>query len=89
MKLLGESKIEDVLHRLDRLTLDEACMTGTETLQVIHGLVDNMKCLLNSTQLSLCRFLIAHRAVRIDDTASMDYIRKTLGMFSIGQFQWD
>ena len=45
-KLLGESEIEDVLHRLDRLTLDEARMTGTETLQVVHGLVGNMKLVL-------------------------------------------
>jgi len=42
-KLLGESEIEDVLQRLDRLTLDEARMAGTETLQVVHGLVGNMK----------------------------------------------
>ena len=45
-KLLGESEIEDVLRRLDRLTLDEARMTGTETLQVVHGLVGNMKLVL-------------------------------------------
>jgi hypothetical protein len=32
-----------VLHRIDRLTLDEARITGTETLQVVHGLVTNMK----------------------------------------------
>jgi hypothetical protein len=48
-KLLGESEIEDVLHRLDRLTLDEARMTGTETLQVVHGLVGNMKPVLGGT----------------------------------------
>jgi hypothetical protein len=42
-KLLGESEIEDVLQRLDRLTLDEAKMTATQTLQVVHGLVTNMK----------------------------------------------
>lgn len=45
-KLLGESEIEDVLRRLDRLTLDEARMTGTETLQVVHSLVGNMKLVL-------------------------------------------
>ena len=48
-KLLGESEIEDVLHRLDRLTLDEARMTGTETLQVVHGLVGNMKLFMGGT----------------------------------------
>jgi hypothetical protein len=35
-KLFGESKIEDALNRLDRLTLDEGRMAGTETLQVVH-----------------------------------------------------
>jgi hypothetical protein len=48
-KLLGESEIEDVLHRLDRLTLDEARMTGTETLQVVYGLVNNMKLVMGGT----------------------------------------
>jgi hypothetical protein len=42
-QLLGESEIEDILRRLDRLTLDEARMTGTQTLQVVYGLVSNMK----------------------------------------------
>ena len=48
-KLLGESEIEDVLKRLDRLTLDEARMTGTETLQVVHGLISNMKLVMDGT----------------------------------------
>ena len=60
-KLLGESEIEDVLHRLDRLTLDEARMTGTETLQVVHGLVGNLKFVIGGTRLSPCRLLIAYR----------------------------
>jgi len=59
-KLLGESEVEDVLHRLDRLTLDEARMTGTETLQVVHGLVSNMKLVLGGTQRLICFFLIAN-----------------------------
>jgi hypothetical protein len=50
--LLGESEIEDVLQRLDRLTIDEARMTGTETLQVVHGLVSNVKIVMDGTQLS-------------------------------------
>ena len=49
-KLLGESEIEAVLQRLDRLTLDEARMTGAQTLQVIHGLVNNMKVVMNGMQ---------------------------------------
>ena len=60
-KLLGESEIEDVLHRLDRLTLDEARITGTETLQVVHGLASNLKLVIGGTQLSLHQPLMAHR----------------------------
>jgi hypothetical protein len=47
---LGETEIEDVLHRLDRLTLDEARMTGTETLQVVHSLVSNIKLVMGGMQ---------------------------------------
>ena len=42
-KLLGDSEIESVLQRLDRLTQDEARMTAAQTLSVVHGLVGNMK----------------------------------------------
>ena len=42
-KLLGESEIEAVLQRLDRLTRDEARMTVAQTLGVVQGLVGNMK----------------------------------------------
>ena len=82
-KLLGESEIEDVLRRLDRLTLDEARMTGTETLQVVHGLVDHLKIVIGGTQLLLCRLLIAHRTFRIDGTTSMQDIWQALGMLAI------
>jgi hypothetical protein len=42
-KLLGEGEIETILQRLDRLTQDEARMTVAQTLCVVHGLVSNMK----------------------------------------------
>ena len=42
-KLLGDSEIEAILQRLDRLTQDEARMTVAQTLGVVHGLVGNMK----------------------------------------------
>jgi len=82
-KLLGASEIEDVLHRLDRLTLDEARITGTETLQVVHGLVSNMKLVISGTQLSHLHLLMAHKAVRIDNMTSMHDISQTLGMLTI------
>ena len=52
-KLLGESEIEAVLQRLDRLTQDEAQMTVAQTLGVVHGLMGNMKVVMEGARL-LC-----------------------------------
>jgi hypothetical protein len=41
--LLGESEIETVLQRLDRLTQDEARITVAQTLGIVHGLVGSVK----------------------------------------------
>jgi hypothetical protein len=41
--LLGDDKIMVVLRRLDRLTEEEARMTVLQTLEVVQGLVSNMK----------------------------------------------
>ena len=49
-KLLGESEVEAVLQRLDRLTQDEARMTIAQTLGVVHGLVGNMRVVMEGTQ---------------------------------------
>ncbi|KAF8265443.1 hypothetical protein EI94DRAFT_1735750, partial [Lactarius quietus] len=46
-KLLGESEIEAVLQRLDRLTQEEGRMTVAQTLEVVHGLVNNVKVVMN------------------------------------------
>jgi len=42
-KILGENEIEAVLQRLDRLTLDESRATGAQTLQVVYGLVQHRR----------------------------------------------
>jgi hypothetical protein len=42
-KLLGEGDIEAVLQRLDRLTQEEARVTAANTLEVVHGLFNNLK----------------------------------------------
>jgi hypothetical protein len=49
-KLLGESEIEAVLQRLDRLTQDEARITVAQTLGVVHGLVGNVKEIMEGAQ---------------------------------------
>ncbi len=49
-KLLGENEVEAVLQRLDRLTQDEARTAVAQTLDVVHGLVQNMKVVMDGTQ---------------------------------------
>jgi hypothetical protein len=49
-KLLGESDVEAVLQRLDRLTEGEARMTVAQTLGVVHGLVGNVRVVMEGTQ---------------------------------------
>ena len=49
-KLLGESEIEAVLQRLDRLTQEEARITVAQTLGVVHGLVGNVKMIMEGAQ---------------------------------------
>ena len=46
-KLLGENEVEAVLQRIDRLTLDEARTTAAQTLQVVYGLVQNMRAVID------------------------------------------
>jgi len=46
-KLLGENEIEAVLERLDRLTVDEARTAAAQTLEVVCGLVQNMRAVMN------------------------------------------
>ena len=57
-KLLGESEIEAVLQRLDRLTQDEARMTVVQTLGVVHGLMGNMKVVMEGAQLLYARLQV-------------------------------
>jgi hypothetical protein len=84
-KLLGESEIEAVLQRLDRLTLDEARMTRTETLQVVHGLLSNIKLVMDGKQsllgsFSIFRWTGSSRRQDIDGrhTACSRYVQPTV-----------
>ena len=52
-----------MLQRLDRLTSDEARMTGTETLQVVHGLIGNVKVVMDGMEPSLSSPSEAHWTV--------------------------
>ena len=80
-KLLGEGEIETVLQRLDRLTQDEARMTVAQTLGVVHGLMGNIKVVMEGAQLSYyCSQIFVLAFVLLDGKASTDSIRGDLGM---------
>ena len=49
-KLFGDKKIEAVLQRLNRLTQEEAKLTATQILEVVHGLVHNMRLVTDGEQ---------------------------------------
>jgi hypothetical protein len=49
-KGFGEKEVETVLERLDRLTHDEARTTASQTLEVIHSLVQNMRIVMDGEQ---------------------------------------
>jgi len=80
-KLFGESEVETVLQRLDRLTQDEARVTVAQTLSVVHGLVNNTKIVMEGAQsffdwsLTFCWTLLL-----LDGKVSTDSIRQALSM---------
>ena len=51
MKLLGKKDIEAVLQRLDRLTQDEARITAAQTLEVVYGIMQNMRVVMDGDQI--------------------------------------
>jgi len=57
-KILGENdqEVEAILQRLDRLTLEEARMTGTTTLEVVYDLLKNMKMVMDGAAGHAYRF---------------------------------
>jgi hypothetical protein len=46
----GAKEVETILQRLDRLKQDEVLTTAAQTLEVVHGLVHNMKVAMDSEQ---------------------------------------
>jgi hypothetical protein len=52
-KGFGEKEVEAVLQRLDRLTQDEARTTAAQSLEVVYGLVQNMRAVMDGEQTHL------------------------------------
>jgi hypothetical protein len=80
-KLLGENEVEAVLQRLDRLTQDEARTTAAQNLQVVYGLVQNMKVFMDGEQTQLTCLSRLLSITLPDGKASMHTVRAALSMF--------
>jgi hypothetical protein len=52
-KLLGDNHVQAVLSRIDRLTQEESRATAVQTLEIIHGLVNNMTVVMEGAAHSL------------------------------------
>jgi hypothetical protein len=52
-KLFGENEVEAVLQRLDRLNQEEARTTAAQTLEVVYGLVQNMRVVIDGKRIHL------------------------------------
>ena len=71
-----------MLHRLDRLTQDEARTTAAQTLEVVYGLVQNMRAVMDSERM-FSGLSSTHRLTScvLDSKVSTDGIQKALGTF--------
>ena len=69
-----------MLRRLDRLTQDEARITVAQTLSVVHGLVSNMKVVMEGTCSFLDGSFTCYQAPLLDGKASIENIQQALGM---------
>jgi len=78
-KILGENKVESVLQRLGRLTLDEARATATQTLEVVHGLVQNMRTVMDG-EATLSSLLPIHSIVEYRNLQTARYRQTLFGM---------
>jgi hypothetical protein len=83
--MFGEKDVEAVLQRLDRLTHDEARATAVHTLEVVHGLVQGMRVVLDGKQMHWgcnppCLEYVKLSSF-LDGKVSLGGVREALGRF--------
>jgi hypothetical protein len=85
-KVFGNNDVEAVLHRLDRLSFDEAVMTAEETLEIVYGLIENLRNTMSGEQvLFYLSRTLCQSSISLDDESTTDGIQEVLGMFSSGE----
>jgi hypothetical protein len=75
--------MEAIVRRLDRLTQDEARQTVAQILKIVHGLVENMKVVMDGEQIhQACRLPGIEDLFPVDGEVSLDHLMEPLGMLS-------
>jgi hypothetical protein len=78
--------MEAVLQRLDRLTQDEARTTAAQTLEVIYGLVQNMRVVIDGKWIYLySKSRACYSSFPLDGKASANSVRDALGTLNCQQ----
>jgi hypothetical protein len=60
--------VEAVLQRLDRLTQEEARTTATQTLEVVYGLVKNIKVVMDGARSLFFLYAILNVCLKMEDS---------------------
>jgi hypothetical protein len=60
--------VEAVLQRLDRLTQEEAKTTATQTLEVVYGLVKNIKVVMDGAHGLLFLYAVLNRVLKTEES---------------------
>jgi hypothetical protein len=58
--------VEAVLQRLDRLTQEEARTTATQTLEVVYGLVKNIKVVMDGERSLLFLYAVLNAGLKTE-----------------------
>ena len=78
---MGENDVEAILERLDRLTQEEARTTATQTLEVVYGLMKNIKVVMDGAR-TFPVLMMLYECCPSDGNVVMDGVHQTLGMFN-------
>jgi hypothetical protein len=92
-QLLGEREVEAVLTRLDRLTKEEARMTVAQTFGVVHGLVSNVRIVMEGRKcphvvagILLEAYSIRWQGIDRQHSTRFGYVAREIG---ISLLSWD
>jgi hypothetical protein len=67
-KILGGNDVEAVLQRLDRLTQEEDRTTATQTLEVVYGLVKNIKIVMDGARSLLFLYAVLNVSPKTEES---------------------